>query len=376
LLTLGDGPLVGAARRLGVGVTVLPVPPSLGRLGDSQLSRGNFLSRCPGLLAESATTVPALATFLRKLRRQLGLLRPDLIHSNGIKTHLLAALARPGRVPVVWHVHDFYGTRPLMRRLLPWLQGGVAAALAISAAVGRDMRALLPRVPVTVAHNGVDVKAFAPSPGDGDWLDRLAGLSPAPAEVVRVGLVATYARWKGHGVFLEALGRLRQSPSGPPLRGYVVGGPIYQTQGSQVSREELQALCRRLRIEDCVGFIPFQPDPAPVYGALDVAVHASTQPEPFGLTIIEAMACGKAVVVSRAGGAAELFDPGRDALGVPPGDVGALATAVVRLAGDEGLRRRLGAQARQTVLDRFSQDHFAGEVVRWFERLLPSSGPL
>ena len=48
--------------------------------------------------------------------------------------------------------------------------------------------------------------------------------------------------------------------------------------------------------------------------ALDVVVHASTQPEPFGLVIAEAMACGRAVVVSSGGGAAEIVTPGEDAL--------------------------------------------------------------
>ena len=67
---------------------------------------------------------------------------------------------------------------------------------------------------------------------------------------------------------------------------------------------------------DSVGFVPFVEDPVPVYRALDVVLHASTQPEPFGLTVVEAMACGRAVVVSAAGGAAELFTDGVDALGV------------------------------------------------------------
>src|SRR5262249_37832171 len=158
-------------------------------LGDSQLRQGRSLGRVAGLLGQTLTTLPALAAFVGKLRRHLHRLGPDLIHSNGIKTHVLASLARPASVPVGWHVPDFFGARPLMRRLLPCLRNRVTAALAISAAVGRDLQALLPRVPVTVVPNAVDVRTFAPGPGDGDWLDRLAGLGPAPAGVVRVGLV-------------------------------------------------------------------------------------------------------------------------------------------------------------------------------------------
>lgn len=66
--------------------------------------------------------------------------------------------------------------------------------------------------------------------------------------------------------------------------------------------------------------------------ALDIVVHASTQPEPFGLVIAEAMACGRAVIASQAGGAAEIIDPGENALGLPPGDAAVLAERIVQLA--------------------------------------------
>ena len=56
----------------------------------------------------------------------------------------------------------------------------------------------------------------------------------------------------------------------------------------------------KLGVEAHVGFIGFQSEPVDIYRAADVVVHASTQPEPFGLTIVEAMACGRATVVSEA----------------------------------------------------------------------------
>jgi glycosyltransferase involved in cell wall biosynthesis len=368
LLTFAEGPLVAAARKLGVDVSVFPLPPVLGRLGDSQLRQGGGMLRLR-LFRQTLAAAPALYRFAGRLRRQLQLLQSDVIHSNGIKTHVFASLARLAHVPVVWHVHDFYGARPLVRRLLPCCRGRVAACLAISEAVGRDVRTLLPNVPVTVLANGVDVQAFAPGACDGDWLDQLAGLAPAPPGVLRIGLVATYARWKGHGAFLDALGRLRHNHAAPPVRGYLIGGPLYQTHGSQVTRAELQELARQAGVADRVGFVGFQEDIAPAYRALDVVVHASTQPEPFGLTIVEAMACGRAVVVSRAGGAAELFCHDHDAVGVPPGDPAALAATLDRLARDLSLRQRLGANARQTAVERFSQQRFARQVVAFYERL-------
>ena len=95
-----------------------------------------------------------------------------------------------------------------------------------------------------------------------------------------------------------------------------------------------------------VGFTGFLEDTPAAMRSLDVIVHASTAPEPFGMVIIEGMACGKAVIASQAGGAAELFIDGEDALAHRPGDAAALARQIQRLASDGQLRRRLGDGGR------------------------------
>src|SRR5439155_7727078 len=102
---------------------------------------------------------------------------------------------------------------------------------------------------------------------------------------------------------------------------YIVGGPIYATRGSQFSRDELVSMARELGLAEHVGLVPFQADAVPLYRALDIVVHASTQPEPFGLTIAEAMACGRAVLVSAGGGNAEMLEDGVQGIGIVPGGV-------------------------------------------------------
>jgi glycosyltransferase involved in cell wall biosynthesis len=87
-------------------------------------------------------------------------------------------------------------------------------------------------------------------------------------------------------------------------------------------------------------------DAAAAMRSLDIVVHASTEPEPFGMVIIEAMACERALIASDAGGASELFVDGEDALAHPPGDVEILGQQIRRLAGDVELRQRLGKAGR------------------------------
>ncbi len=361
---LGAGPLRGALEALGATTVVVPLPPRLAGLGDTQLRVGSAFTSSIQTLGRIAVTTPAALDFLRRLRHVLRNLRPDLIHTNGLKAHAIAYFARPPNVPVVWHLHDFLSHRPVMARLLAKLRRGVVAGIAISSAVQRDAAEVLPGLTIPVVANAVDTDHFSPGPGDGDELDQLAGLRSAIPGTVRVGLVATYANWKGHDVFLDALAKVSN------VRGYIVGGPIYATAGSQFTRADLERRAVANGIADRVGFIPFQSDPLRVYRSLDVVVHASTRPEPFGLTIAEAMCCGRAVVVSAAGGAAELFTEGHDGLGHPPGNGNQLTHAIARLASDDDLRTRLGTAARATALRRFALARYADELVAVYQEIL------
>jgi glycosyltransferase involved in cell wall biosynthesis len=364
---LGDGPLVEALEKLGVDVRVLPLSTAAAELGDTQLRGRSRLQRLAALAQSGLSAGPDMLRFSRKLRLLLQDLRPGLIHSNGLKTHLLSAIAGPANVPLLWHVHDFYSQRPLMANGLRELAGKAAGAIAISNAVKADVAEVFPGLPVSLIYNAIDTERFSPGPGDPSKLDELASLAPAPADTLRIGLVATYANWKGHDVFLKAAARILREAN---ARFYIVGGPIYSTLGSQFSREELQALAHSLGIADRVGFVPFQADPVNIYRSLDVVVHASTRPEPFGLTIAEAMACGRATVVSEAGGARELFTDNVDALGHVPGDIVSLSAALTALIESPARRRELGDQARRTALDRFSEDRFGREILAVYARHL------
>src|SRR5436309_2890928 len=107
-------------------------------------------------------------------------------------------------------------------------------------------------------------------------------------------------------------------------------------------------------VADRVGFTGFVEDAASALRALDVVVHASTAPEPFGLVIAEASACGRAVVASRAGGVLEIIEEGRDALAHTPGDASELAARITELATDANLRASLGRRACPTLETQFA----------------------
>ncbi len=340
------------------------------------------------LLVRVVKILPRVAKYLQEFRQAIREIEPDLIHSNGIKTHLLTALAGSINVPVVWHIHDFYGSRPLMAQVLRWISKRATAGIAISEAVERDARATLPGLPIEVIYNSVDVNYFSPALVVQEGLanlsigaqisednqpfpnfNSLSDTLTSPLDAIRVGLVATFARWKGHDVFLEAASQIIAERPNLKVHFYIIGGAIYQTQGSQFSEAELRELASELKITDKVSFMGFQQNIAEVYRWLDIVVHASTEPEPFGLAIVEAMACGKPVIVSQAGGAAELFTHNSDAVGVPPGDRISLVSAIQHLIDNPDLRQSLSENARHTVLKRFSPDRLGEQIFAVYKKL-------
>jgi len=239
-----------------------------------------------------------------------------------------------------------------------------------SKSVAADLKTLAPELYITPIYNAIDLTRFAPT-GEQANLDALAGLSPACSDVVRVGLVATFARWKGHKVFLEALSKI---PADAPVRGYIIGGPIYQTSGSQWSLEELRHEAGRLGLDGRVGFTGFVNDAAQAMRSLDIVAHTSVDPEPFGMTIVEGMACGRAVIACQAGGAAELFVDGENAVAHSPGDAAGLASQILRLARDPELRGRLGRAGRAEAERLYHDRRLAQELLGVYCRVLGSSG--
>ena len=97
--------------------------------------------------------------------------------------------------------------------------------------------------------------------------------------------------------------------------------------------------------------------------------------EGFGLPAAEAMACGRAVITTAYGGAAELIEAGRDALVAPAGDARALATAIDRLAADPMLRESIGSRARAAAMTRFAPDRMATDLASVFETFAETVGP-
>jgi glycosyltransferase involved in cell wall biosynthesis len=341
-----DGPLVRRLHETGISVEVLPMGDAARDLHRGEVTPGSVPGKA--LLHTSAYAV-ALA---RRLRR----LRPDILHTNSLKSALYGGVAgRLAGVPVVWHIRDRiaedYLPAPAVRLVH-------AAARWLPSAIIANSRATLAALAETeVLHSVVASPVVVyDSTTNG-------GQNGRRSEFLRIGMVGRLAPWKGQHVFLDGF---RQAFGRGPESAVIVGAPLF---GEDWYEADLRRRARVLGLDGRVVFAGFREDIWTALSEIDILVHASVTPEPFGQVIVEGMSAGLPVVATDAGGPAEIIEDGIDGLLYPPGDADALARRLRGLADDPAFRARVGAAARASS-KRFTARAAADRVTWVYERVL------
>ena len=295
---------------------------------------------------------------------QLVRLEADAVVSNKWMGHLIGGrAAAASSIPAIWWQHDI--ARPSHNP--PELRAAAvpaAAIVCVSEYAARAQEQLTPGARIVSVYGGIPIAKIAARRGSGTAVRTALGWTGPPL----VGMVARLERWKEQDLFLRAARRVAAMRA--DVRFAVVGGAILGTEGSYP--KELRRLARKLGLAERVHFSDHQVDVYPWFDALDVVVHTA-RAEPFGLVVAEAMALGKPVVALQSGGPAEIVEPERSGLLVPP-DERVLAAAVLRLLEDGELATRLGAEARRRVA-RFSEERMAARFASVLRSVLVERRP-
>lgn len=270
--------------------------------------------------------------------------RVDVVHAHVARDYTLASFAArraaPARLVVTRHV-----LFPLGRAHRLALSN-VSRVIAVSGAVGRALRAqkIFDGGKIRVVENGVDLERFERAREQSGRARRGAG---GP---LRVGIVGELSEVKGQVDFLHAAALVAER-LGPRVEFFVVGEDASRG-GSQ--RESVERSVEALRLSGTVRLLGrLGEDELPrLLASLDVLVSAS-RTEAFGLSMVEALACGVPVVATATEGAREIVEDGADGLLVPLGDVRALAAAVTTLLEDDARRLAFGARALESARERF-----------------------
>lgn len=344
-----DGPLVAELGAAGVECHVLAI---------SRLSRATLSLR--GLLGLPANLIGSL----RAINRVLNGRHVDLVHSNTLAVLSGAIWARWHRVPHVWHVHEIILNPKFVRKvyalLLNWFADCIiCVSHATKENLLQDKPALASKI--QVVWNGlardtsvdvVEVRQYQHSVGmrDGEVL---------------VALVGRINRWKGQTLLVEAAGILWQQGV-RNLRFVIVGSVV---PGQEHFLIALQQAISESPARQCFVLQPFAQDVWPIWDACDLAVIPSTEPEPFGMVALEAMAASKPVIAANHGGLTEIVVQGVTGLLVPPGDAAALADAIKRLAADVKLRRQMGEAGLLRYRREFTLDCYVENMVKVYEQI-------
>ncbi|MDQ6805400.1 MAG: glycosyltransferase family 4 protein, partial [Actinomycetota bacterium] len=324
-----EGPLVNRLIEQGISVEVLPMSSAARNV------RKDNVRPHPLPIAAMAATVLYVIRLAWRLRR----LRPDLVHTNSLKAGIYGGLAAHlGGIPVVWHVRDRIDTDYLprfavmmVRRMIRRFADVVITnSQATMNSLGGKQRSS--HIVYSVVPEVANIVTHESRPGSADH-----GLC--------VGIVGRLAPWKGQHLFLEAFAEA--FPHGPH-RGVVVGTALF---GEDAYEESLHQTAARLGLLDRVEFRGFRENVMAELAQLDILVHASITPEPFGQVILEGMAAGLPVLASEGGGPSEIITDGVDGILYPRADAHALAAHLRELALDEDRRSALGIAARRRSLD-------------------------
>jgi glycosyltransferase involved in cell wall biosynthesis len=327
-----------------------------------------------GALSRAVRPGQDLAAF-REIWRVLRRVEPDVVDTHTAKAGALGRVAAS--------VYNF--RRPRQRRaiVIHTFHGSVFRGYfgAIGSAIVRNVERALARLTdriIAISRRQRDelVDVFRIAPAErvvviplGLDLDALAAIAPPvragssdPVRPVTCAFVGRLVAIKQVDLLLRACARaFTEDPRGRLL-----------VAGDGESRAELEALAARLGLGDRVRFVGWQTDLAALYAGIDVVALSSIN-EGTPVTVIEAMAAGRAVVSTAVGGVPDLIDDGRTGRLVPPGDEVALARALTELIADADLRARLGAAARADVVARFGYARLVADMDRLYRETLAST---
>jgi glycosyltransferase involved in cell wall biosynthesis len=346
--------------QLQAALTPLGVPLHEYQLGAS-LNETRFVGRAPSIavLWRSRT---ALKEARQRLRTVIGDTRSEVVVSCTNKDHFAASAAcRHHRIPSVWWVNDIVSSEffslPVRAAFLWQARRGAAHIITVSDYARQVLlKSGLPESRVSVIHNGIVPERY--QNGVRGALRTALGI---PADEPLVGIAGRLTPWKGQDFFL----RLAQSWCQKNAAGhFVMIGRVFNED--QAFEAALRQFVRQNHLERRVHFASFRSDMAGVLADLDILVHASTRPEPFGRVIIEAMAAGVPVIAARAGGVPEIITHGIDGLLAEPARLDDYLAQLTTLLASPERRRELAQAGRATVQNRFT----LARVCREFEQVI------
>lgn len=346
-----DHHLVPQYRQAGCDVMILKKPQALNLREASPALRSLCASSITGRLAMTPVKliqkpfnyfktfiIPSLECW--KILRRGGF---ELVHMNNTllrpQQWILASVLT--RTKIIAHERGINSRFPTQAFFFAKF---LSAIICISEAVRSNLlRSGFPKEQLAMIYNGLDPESFKPKRDKAD-VRREIGVPSGPL----VGIVGNIKAWKGQEIVIRSMRLVRERI--PDARCLVIGG---SSPDDAEYRRHVEQLIASEGLAGAVTITGFRKDVPDLVNCLDVLVHASVEPEPFGRVLLEGMALEKPVISNTIGSGPEIVADGVTGVLVPPAAPDDLAVAIITLLENPGLALEMGKAGRRRLDELF-----------------------
>ena len=317
------------------------------------------IKRAYEFITKQAFKIHKFVKIMRRNNISLVHTHSELIHG---KPEIIAA--KIVGVPCICHIHAYYK----LTHFDKFFKRFVNSFICISNDVERKYnRNHCIEKKTVIIHNGIDIKPYNYN-FDNEVTRKDLGFKH---EDILVCLVGRIVSWKGHEYFIKAIADIANKF--PELKGIIVGNVQDDYFGSnRVYFKKLKSLIDKLNVKEKIVFTGFRKDVPRILSAMDIVVHASTTPEPFGLVIIEGMASGKPVVATGAGGVLDIIEDGVNGILVKCKDEKAISNAIYQLVSDKEKSIKIGLEGQKKVYKNFRIENQIIAIQELYDNVLTS----
>lgn len=282
----------------------------------------------------------------------------QLIHLNNIFQAAGIIAAKVLGIPCIGHIRDFVPVSSSEK----FYSKMVNHHVAISSAIKRNLLELeVGNSSISLVHDGIDFGEF----NDDKRIDYLYDEFRIESDNLLFGIFGRVIDWKGIKEFILAANIVFKHL--PKAIGFIVGDP---SDGSIDYYNEMETLVNNLRLKDKLVFTGYRSDVAQLMKFMNLIVHASIRPEPFGMVIIEGMALRKPIVATRGGGPNDIVVNGETGYLVESGNTYEMAHAIIKLLGDKQLCLEMGFKGQRRAKKQFSSKVYAKKMENIYKMIL------
>lgn len=317
-------------------------------------------------LRDSRNPLPNIAFLLAFLPTELALARlahqkeMDIIHINTMLNFHGVLAAKLIGVKLVWHIREIFLPRFALKLLGIFIRSIATQVITASNAAKGQVFGRTTRKIVTI-HDAVNPEEFSPNGNLQKTKVRLG----FPRHLCLVGLVAALKPVKGHEYFIRAASIVLQNIKN--VKFIIVGGSI---KGREDYEQSILELVSQLGITSDVIFLGERRDVPQIMRALDICVLSSISEGGLSVAVLEAMASGKPVIATDAGGVAEAVVDGVTGFVVPPQEPSSLAERILELIEHPKKAQEMGKAGRNRVIEYFGIHNHAKHIDKIYTSLL------